>query len=538
MPQSRFVSASHRYFYASLVMILSTLSVGHAADFFCPAGNVTCLIASINEANRLPGEHAITLDPASYTFQAESGGGSALPVITGKIRIQPSAENPTTVIGRDPAAGFFNIFNVARGGSLHLIGITILRADSGHRQGGAISNSGDTTLENSSVVESSGEQGAVYNSGTFRALNSFIINNFGGHDGGGIVNDVGNVLLENSTVAHNSAIGTGGITSFGGNLVIKNSSIVFNSGNCCEIGGGIANLGGSVQITNTTVAKNRAGIGGGAGVWNSGVMTITNSTIRENHVFATASHGGGILNNTGGTVRLQNTIVAGNTVVFTPSPPPGPDCIGNVESLGNNLIGDPSDCGINLQLSDITGDPGLGDIAGTGEEDLPGKTFYPLMSGSPVINAGNAAACPVKDQLGNPRVGRCDIGAVEFQERMLVSVDIRPRSEGNKINPHSNQNINVAILSINDFDATTVDPSTVRFGVKGTEASPIHVRHRDVDGDGRIDQILRFEIQDTGIECGDTSGTLTGETVSGTSIIGSGPIKTTQCKKPKKNVAL
>jgi hypothetical protein len=291
-----------------------------------------------------------------------------------------------------------------------------------------------------------------------------------------------------------------------------------------------------VEITNTTIAKNRAGIGGGAGVWNSGVMTITNSTIRENQVFATASHGGGILNNTGGTVRLQNTIVAGNTVALTPFPP-GPDCIGNVESLGNNLIGDPSDCGINLQPSDLTGDPGLGDIVGTGEDDLPGKMFYPVLSGSPVTNAGNASVCPAKDQLGNPRVGRCDIGAVEFQERMLISIDIRPRSEANRINPQSNQDINVAILSINDLDATTVDPSTVRFGAKGTEASPIHVRHRDVDGDGRIDQILRFEIQDAGIECGDTSGTLTGKILNGASIIGSGPIKTTQCKEPKKTVA-
>ena len=36
------------------------------------------------------------------------------------------------------------------------------------------------------------------------------------------------------------------------------------------------------------------------------------------------------------------------------------------------------------------------------------------MPGSPEIDAGNDVACPPTDQLGTPRNGRCDIGAVEF----------------------------------------------------------------------------------------------------------------------------
>jgi probable HAF family extracellular repeat protein len=40
---------------------------------------------------------------------------------------------------------------------------------------------------------------------------------------------------------------------------------------------------------------------------------------------------------------------------------------------------------------------------------------------------------------------------------------------------------------------------------------------------------LRFEIQDTKIECGDTSATLSGQTSNGESILGSSPIKTVQC---------
>jgi len=122
-------------------------------------------------------------------------------------------------------------------------------------------------------------------------------------------------------------------------------------------------------------------------------------------------------------------------------------------------------------------------------------------------------------------------GAVEFQGRVLVSVDVRPNKDANRINPHSSKNINVASFSVNGFDATTVDSSTVRFGATGTEAIAVHVAQRDLVGDGHRDMVLRFQIQDSGIKCGDTSASLTGQTSNGVSFIGSSPIKTVQCKK-------
>jgi len=113
---------------------------------------------------------------------------------------------------------------------------------------------------------------------------------------------------------------------------------------------------------------------------------------------------------------------------------------------------------------------------------------------------------------------------------MVVSVDIMPRKDANKVNPNSSQSVNVAILSGNGFDPISVDSSTVRFGATGTEATPIHVRLADVNGDALRDMILRFEIVDTGIQCGDTSATLTGQISNGQSIIGSSPLTTVGCK--------
>ena len=196
-------------------------------------------------------------------------------------------------------------------------------------------------------------------------------------------------------------------------------------------------------------------------------------------------------------------------------------------SLGNNIIGDPSGCNIAFQPTDLFGDPELGEFV----YDGPGRGFFPLLADSPAIDSAAPDACPETDQLGNPRVATCDRGSVEFQEgRLLVSIDVRPKREANRINPASTNNINVAVFSRNGFAVDSIDLSTVRFGATGTEAAPINIARRDVDGDGQTDLVLRFQIQELGIECGDVWTTLTGQTAGGARIIGSSPIRTVQCQ--------
>ena len=186
-------------------------------------------------------------------------------------------------------------------------------------------------------------------------------------------------LVEDSTIAHNGADGAGGILNRGA-LVVRNSSIIFNASGGSGPGAGIRN-GGYLEIVNSTIAKNSLSAffgrgGGGISNFGGGFASITNSTIRENQVIGLGGPGGGI-SNTGGTVRIQNTIVAGNTSVFLGSLVPR-TAVGMITSLGNNLVGDPSGCDINLQPTDLTGDPGLGALVGTGEDDLPGRA---LLSG-------------------------------------------------------------------------------------------------------------------------------------------------------------
>jgi K319-like protein/VCBS repeat protein len=73
-------------------------------------------------------------------------------------------------------------------------------------------------------------------------------------------------------------------------------------------------------------------------------------------------------------------------------------------------------CGVMLQSSDLTGNPGSGAFTDNG---TPGYGHVPLLATSQAIDAGNDAACPPTDQLGTPRpvesgTPYCDMGAIEF----------------------------------------------------------------------------------------------------------------------------
>jgi len=111
-----------------------------------------------------------------------------------------------------------------------------------------------------------------------------------------------------------------------------------------------------------------------------------------------------------------------------------------------------------------------------------------------------------------------------------VTIDIKPGSFPNSINPNSNGVIPVAVLTTGVFDAATVDPTTILFGATGFEASPAHYALKDVDGDGDIDMILHFNAEETGIACGNTSASLNGAVFDGQAIVASDSIKTVGCK--------
>jgi hypothetical protein len=52
----------------------------------------------------------------------------------------------------------------------------------------------------------------------------------------------------------------------------------------------------------------------------------------------------------------------------------------------------------------------------------------------------------------------------------------------------------------------------------------------DLNGDGQLDLVLHFRTQDIGVQCSDTSVSITGQTLNGILIQGSDSITTVGCK--------
>ena len=131
--------------------------------------------------------------------------------------------------------------------------------------------------------------------------------------------------------------------------------------------------------------------------------------------------------------------------------------------------------------------------------------------------------------LDNVLIVQPDSGSV-----VAIDIDIKPGSDPNSINPRSKGVIAVAVLTTEDFDATQIDAATVLFGPD--EASPSHAKKdplghfEDVDDDGDIDVVFHFKTQKTGIACGDTTATLTGETLGGQPLEGTDSVRTVGCK--------
>src|SRR5258706_272184 len=167
-----------------------------------------------------------------------------------------------------------------------------------------------------------------------------------------------------------------------------------------------------LNLNKLTIAQGRYGygysFGDGAGIFNQGTLTVTNSTFSGNLGFF---YGGGSIFNDG-TLTLRNTIVANS---FR----------GNCASFGSSLVGDG---GGNLDtdgtcVGTISPDPLLGLLQNNGG---PTQTMAISMA-SPTFAGANPANCPATDQRGvlRPQFMACDIGAYEFDTANSLLTAVR-----------------------------------------------------------------------------------------------------------------
>jgi hypothetical protein len=147
--------------------------------------------------------------------------------------------------------------------------------------------------------------------------------------------------------------------------------------------------------------------------------------------------------------------------------------------------------------------------------------------------SGNPAeACPddVVEPAGAPCA--CSIGAGVCDENQAcnveISIDIKPGSDPNSINPKSMGLVPVAILGSDTLDVLDVDYSKVEFELvpQTGGAIPIHMGLEDVNDDGFIDLVLLYIQKETGVSKGDVEACLSGETFDGQPFLGCDAIKT------------
>ena len=288
-----------------------------------------------------------------------------------------------------------------RGGELSISVNSVFNQNSA-KYGGAVHNSGygELSISDSVFRNNSADVygGAIRNHGELSISDSVFRNNSAGLWGGAIRNH-GELSISDSVFIDNSALYGGAIYNGGdGKLSIVSSAFSHNSANG---GGAIVNTG-ELSIVNSAFSHNSADDdedGGAIYNVNDGDLRISNSTFSDN-----SAHGGGaIYNGKDGKLRITNSIIAGGRgwrACYSSS---------RIRRNIGNFIQDGS-CS-----PDFEGDPMLGELV-MPEDGSP--AYFPLLEGSPAIDAADDAYCPEIDQIGTkrPQGPGCDIGAIEFVE--------------------------------------------------------------------------------------------------------------------------
>jgi uncharacterized protein (TIGR03437 family) len=205
-----------------------------------------------------------------------------------------------------------------------------------------------------------------------------------------------------------------------GALSIADSILTGNEANgSAGLGGGLLNqTGGTVTIVRSTFSANNANRdGGGIANTTSGTVAISNSTFAGNRA---AGNGGALANNATATASVANSTFNGNRAplgsgIFNEGNGStlslkNSIAAGNLDSL-SSLPDDCVGCGAVGAANFIGGDPKLGALQNNGGLT---PTLLPL-PGSPVLGAGTASAGVTTDQRGQPRpvTGSVDYGAVQ-----------------------------------------------------------------------------------------------------------------------------
>ena len=423
---------------------------------------------------------------------------------------------------------------------------------------GFVAATGWLDITNTTFDSNSGSNGgAIYNWLPAQISESTFVGNSARSTGGAFANRFANssylTTIVNSSFTNNDAgLYGGAIDNTGATMEIENSTL--NDNFAGREGGAIENYFGNLTVTNSTISGNSTDRTGG-GIWNLGTLKLTSSTLVANRADADGNavgDGGGIYDDGSSSPPvIHNTIVGGNLLGALLAEAAS-DIVGSMDgSSSHNLIGDAATAGglTDATNGNIVGSAGVGTLDITNVLDLTladnggASLTHALLPNGLAVNAGentlavDADGKPLENDQRGDGFDRIvdvtvDIGSFELPpQAQIIEIDVKPDSDPNSINLANNGVIAVSILTTDDFDAASVDANTVQFA----NARAVHHSLEDVDGDGDLDMVLHFRVQDTnlaeiyadllseGSESNHQSFAvaLTGATLGGTSFTGS-----------------
>ena len=112
---------------------------------------------------------------------------------------------------------------------------------------------------------------------------------------------------------------------------------------------------------------------------------------------------------------------------------------------------------------------------------------------------------------------------------LKVTIDVKPGDEPTMVERARGGFLPVAILSTAQFDAVSLDVSSIRIGPTGTEAEAARTTKSDVNEDKRTDLLVLVRVQDLNIKCSDTAIRMTGKTNDGVAVEGMEAVKVEGC---------
>jgi hypothetical protein len=364
-------------------------AVDAVSDGTCADAEGRCTLrAAVQEANGSVGPDSLTLPAGVYTLK-RVGAGEDLAAsgdldVTGTMTLGGAGVAATVIQGKKD-----RVFHIAPGAQVEIRDLTITKGKVGGKgvtgndaSGGGVRNDGELLLERVVVTKNKAgdDAGGITNQGVLVLVDVTLSSNKAKDDAGGFDNDAGTVTLRGVTLSKNKA---------------KD-----------EAGGFESEEAGTVDGENVTVTGNKAREAGGVNVEQGGTLSLLNMTVTGNKA---KEGGGGVNNEDGSTLELSSSVIAGNKKQ---------NCGGTITSLGGNVEAGTS-CG-------FAGPADQGGVADAGLEQLAdngGPTAtHALAPGSPAIDFGDDAQCPLLDQRGlgrfdDPAVAGsiCDSGAFERQ---------------------------------------------------------------------------------------------------------------------------